>query len=109
MTAGLIVVLVFLMLLSGRIIFQKHDVQKEIARLEEKANEIEKKNTELSGLINYLNTDEYKERQAREKLNLKKEGEFVVALPKGSDDQNTTDGTQQQSNPQKWFNYFFRN
>jgi hypothetical protein len=54
-----------------------------------------------------LNTPEYQEKQAREQLNLKKQGEFVVGLPSG--DSSATDASQPKkvSNARLWFDYFF--
>lgn len=106
-TVILIGALGFVMLLSGRLIIQKQDVQKEIRTLESKADQIQKDNQDLSQLINYLNTNEYKERQAREQLNLKKEGEFVVAFPKESEGGDEDKLKENLPNSKKWFNYLF--
>ena len=87
---------------------QKKEVDNEIKSLEQKAEQIRKDNQELSQLINYLNTDEYKEKAAREKLNLKKEGEQVVALPKDSEfELSQQSNSEPVTNRQKWFDYFF--
>ncbi|MBI2607678.1 MAG: septum formation initiator family protein [Candidatus Doudnabacteria bacterium] len=100
--------LVLVMVGSARIFIQKYQVDSEIKKLEKEAEKINQKNLELSELIKYLDTPEYKERQAREQLNLKKEGEFVVALPVGrADEANEPAEPQTVSNPRKWFDYFF--
>lgn len=94
----------------GRVYLQKKQIDKEIAKLEEQADKIAKDTEELSYLVKYFNTPEYQERQAREKLNLKKEGEVVVGLP----DEGVIAGEESASNMRKdnvrhWFEYFFSN
>lgn len=87
---------------------QKRQVDSEISRLENQSNTLKKGNQQLSELIKYLDTEEYKEREAREKLNLKRPGEQVVVLPEDSSSgQVASIQTDNQPNPQKWFTYFF--
>lgn len=108
-TAVLLGMLGLVMLVSARLIIQKQEVDKEIAQLQAKADKINSQNQELSELIKYLNTPEYTDRQAREKLNLKKEGEHVVVLPKDSENDGTVAGANLDSRPnyKKWYDYFF--
>ncbi|HVY68202.1 MAG TPA: septum formation initiator family protein, partial [Patescibacteria group bacterium] len=68
-----------------------------------------KKNDELNQSLQYLNSPSFKERVAREQLNLKKEGETVYGFSEADSASSTalavpTDGL---SNPAKWWNYFF--
>lgn len=101
---GIILVLVGF----GRVSLQKYKIDKEIGKLQEQANKIQKDNEQLSHLIKYFNTEDYQEKQAREKFNLKKEGEFVVGLPEGStQDEDNILAESQLSNAKKWFSYFF--
>ncbi|EKE13972.1 MAG: hypothetical protein ACD_12C00726G0003, partial [uncultured bacterium] len=75
----------------------------------------EHRNQELNNLINYLQTDAYKEIQARKQLGLQKEGEVAISIqsdltkpeisPENSDDDNMTEI---KSNPRKWWDYFFQ-
>jgi len=108
-TVALSGVLIFVMVITARIFVQKRVVDREIAKLQDQMERVKKDNEQLSSLIQYLNTTEYQERQAREKLNLKKDGEFVVVLPQGST--SGTEATQTEatkaSNYERWFNYFF--
>jgi cell division protein FtsB len=101
--------LLLVMGVTAKLLVQKRAVDNEIALLQARATDIHKSNQELSELIKYLNTTEYTEREAREKLNLKKDGEIVVGLPsdKETDGQVAGTVTQNSPNPQKWFNYFF--
>ena len=110
-TVVLIGVLIVVMYGTAKIIVQKRSIDKEIAKLQAQMDKIKKDNNQLSSLIQYLNTPEYQEKSAREKLNLKKDGEFVVVLPPGQDSGASTE--QQPSAPkpnyQQWFDYFFSN
>ncbi len=101
--------LVLIMIVTARLLLQKREVDREIQKLQSQANEVQKSNQQLSELIKYLNTPEYAEKEAREKLNLRKEGEHVVVLPKDSDEQVAGANVADQSNPKLWFNYFFGN
>jgi len=94
----------------GRVYLQKRQIDIEIAKLEERADKVAKDNEELSYLVKYFNTPEYQERQAREKLNLKKEGEVVVGLPEEAQEQSTEVASSMSKNHAKeWFEYFFAN
>lgn len=109
-TATLLLVLVLgaVAFITFQLYMQKRQVDSEIARLREQSDNLSKDNGQLSELIKYLDTPEYKEREAREKLNLKKPGEEVVVLPEGSDQgQVASAQTETKSNPEKWFSYFF--
>lgn len=107
-TALLTLVLIFVMIITAKILVQKRVVDREIGKLQSQMERIKKDNEQLSSLIQYLNTPEYQEKEAREKLNLKKDGEFVVVLPQGdvaaASQQNNQTET---SNYKLWFNYFF--
>jgi len=93
----------------GRVYWQKRQIDLEIAKLQERADKISADNEELSYLVRYFNTPEYQERQAREKLNLKREGEFVVGLPDEIIDATAQGATTSSSkaNSKTWFNYLF--
>lgn len=103
-------VFVFVLIGFVRVYLQKRQIDQEIAKLQDQTNKIKKDNEQLSYLIKYYNTPQYQEKQAREKLNLKKDGEVVVGLPDStetaSQDQTTT-SLSKSSNAKAWFNYFF--
>ena len=104
----LVLALIFVLGITSKLMTKKRDVENEIKKLQEQSEKISQENADLALLINYLNTDTYKERQAREQLNLKKEGEYVIALPKQEESAGQGSQTSQLSNPKKWFNYFFQ-
>ena len=94
---------------GGRLFLQKYQISKEIKDLETRAEELNQKNTELAELVEFYGSEEFAQRQAREKLNLKKEGEYVVSFPQASEDGEVAGSKQDRSNPEKWFDYFFSN
>src|SRR5690348_12989443 len=73
--------LVLVCFIAVKILIQKHQIDSQIAKLQAQADKIKQDNDKISSLINYFNTQEYTEKQARQQLNLKKDGEDVVALP----------------------------
>ena len=96
--------------------YKKYQIQKEVETLRFEAEDLEKKNEKMRGLVEYFKTDNYSEKEAREKLNLKKEGEKVVVL-RSDDSPNkevrpgTEDLPRQEinmPNPIKWWDYFFK-
>ena len=103
------VVLLLIMIFTAKVLIEKYRIDKEISKLQAQIEKIKKNNEQLTSLVKYYNSPSYQEQQAREKLNLKKDGESVVALPQ----QDTRDASQQvqdqkQSNFKQWFDYFFQ-
>ena len=101
--------LFFVGFISIRILLQKHAVDTEIQKLQAEADKIHHENQQLSSLIKYMNTPQFEETQAREKLNLKKDGETVVVLPPDSQtDPSTLAAAKPVPNTKQWFDYFFK-
>jgi len=107
--------------------YRGYKIDKEIKDLKAKIASDEKSNQQISGMLDYLGSKEFLEKEAREKLNMKREGEEVViieplkdlatATPEiitKTDSQNNTTNVQQQektkedSNFVKWWKYFFK-
>ena len=88
---------------------QRRLVEREIAEVQEQISEYEGRNQELQQLINYLQSDQSLEDQARLNLNLKKPGEAVVIIEnkKNNTTQQTLDMETKASNLSKWWRYFF--
>ena len=105
------VILIFVMVLAARIVISKYQIDAQINKLEAEAAKVKKDNDQLSILNQYLKTPDYQDKAAREKLNLKKDGEVVVGLPNNDDASVSGSQTQAtaQSNFRQWFNYFFSN
>lgn len=97
--------------------YKKRQIQEEVGKLEDQVISLEQGNQKLKGLIEYFQTQNFSEKEAREKLNVKKEGEKVVIL-RSQEDQEKSSGEKREelsedtiliiSNPLKWWNYFIK-
>lgn len=98
--------------------YRRYQIQKEIEDLQTQVGKKERDNEKLKGMIQYFKTDDFQEKEAKEKLSVQKEGEKVL-LVKG--DQPTVDSSKPQelvetplpeqkdnrTNLRKWWDYFF--
>jgi len=108
----------------ARNLSKQYEVNQEIEQLEKEINRLDRKNKELKNLIDYLETDQFVDRQAREGLNFKKPGEEVVVikdqdklgsatgsagndLPQVYDLPEASSQPQKTTNPERWWRYFF--
>lgn len=101
-------------------LMRKHQVNQEIQIVKEEIEQLERRNNELSSLVEYLDTESFKEIQARQSLNLQKEGETAVAITEAqrAPDSESEDidkaleadreAQKKKSNIVKWWEYFFR-
>lgn len=94
-------------------------IESEIDALREEADRIGADNSFLKEQVEYLRSDHYKERLAKDKLNLRNPGEQVVVVqPSTKDDNNkneekedsgdSNDKEEDFSNFEKWLKYFFK-
>ncbi len=105
--------------------YRGRQIEKEIEDLRAQADKIRMENTTLQEKIAYFDSDEFREKIAKEKLNLKKEDEKVVEIRptvhsgqsdleieknQGSQlaDNSKAGSTQNLKNYQKWWRQFFR-
>lgn len=109
-----VAVLVFFSVSLAKEIIRRYEVNKDIQELEQEVSELENQNEELADLIQYLNTDSFKEKEARTKLGMAKAGEKVVVIPDEALVEEVTtetvdapDNVDELSNPERWFAYFF--
>lgn len=105
-----------------REIEKKKAVQAEIEALQREAEKISRENSDIAEKISYLESRDYKEREAKEKLNLQSPDETVVVITPNSRQEsrenvpeksvkNITEvdnNFEETSNPHKWWNYFFK-
>lgn len=104
----LIIALVFSVIQVGKELTSRYQINKEIASLNQELANTQLKKDNLQDLIDYLETDQYVEEQARIQLNLSKSGEKRIDLsfdPQPIDILSPKDGG---ANWQKWFDYFFK-
>ncbi len=88
-------------------------INKEINKLEEEANKFDQENKKLNKLVQYFSSDNFQEKEIKEKLNLVKEGEKVVFVQ--NDDRNLSEDIAEKkaeikikhANYYYWWRYFF--
>ena len=93
-------------------LIRKVEIREQITELETEISTLEQHNAELNDLMQYFNSSDFQDKEARKKLGLKEEGETVVIIPQDddralvaiSDEQEQVDD---RTNPQKWKAYFF--
>jgi cell division protein FtsB len=106
----ILILAIILLTVSGLELNQWHKrakIQKEIDALIAQQQELEQKNKDLATSLDLLNTKDYKEKIAREQLNLKKDGEIVVNFSQATQPEQSQSQASE-SNPQKWWQYFFQ-
>jgi cell division protein DivIC len=105
-----ILALLGLLVFLGNIKFKqwkdKQEIEKEKQNLLVQADLLQKKNTELSQSLQYLNSPSFKERVARQQLGLKKDGETIYSFGE-TQVLTSAENTPKESNTKKWWNYFF--
>ncbi len=108
--ALLLVVVITMGILEYKQWHKRHLIALEINNLATQQRELQQKNQDLEHSLSFLNTDAYKEKLARQQLNLKKDGEIVVNFPEpqGAPGEQISSPKQDRTNPQKWWQYFFR-
>ncbi|OGI29548.1 MAG: hypothetical protein A2288_01550 [Candidatus Moranbacteria bacterium RIFOXYA12_FULL_44_15] len=111
--------LIFIGISAGRQTLKKKEIKKEIEDLKKEAEKIEKDNLALEDKIAYLESRDYQEKEARDKLGLQKPEENLVIIKPGlsKKEENRKDISENQGrekepektfNPRKWWNYFFK-
>jgi len=107
-----VVLLVGLLVVLGRELLRRHDIREQLSSIQDEITMLESRNTELEGLIGYLETPSFQEREARVKLGLQEEGESVIIIPRNeqSDAPIVVQPVTEDETPtaQKWWEYFFR-
>lgn len=109
----LLLLLVLLIVFIGMAIIKEKKSQKTVKEnINSLASEIaglENKSLELTQMIKYLRSDEYVEREAREKLGMQKQGEKLVIVAENVNNPQVAGGHdgQDKKNWQLWLEYFF--
>jgi cell division protein FtsL len=94
---------------------QRLAVNSEVTDLQKQIKSLESSNNDLTALKKYLQSDQFAEKEARLDFNLKKQGENVAVIENSGagagqlNNSNFTDSgnDKKNSNPRKWWNYFF--
>jgi cell division protein FtsB len=113
LTLGL---LALLLIFLGRLKYQQYKnqqaIDREKQRLEQQISSLGKKNQDLSDSLSYLGSADFKERVARQQLNLKKDGEVVFGFSDNAAQAQSgalDSGQNAGPNYEKWIEYFFGN
>ncbi len=98
--------------------YKKRQMDQEIGALKAEIAKMDGKGQDLNQLLSYFNSESYLEREAKDKLNLKKEGENVVmvqgaAETVGENNSSVSVGAAvsapvEENNFIKWWNFFFK-
>lgn len=106
-----IATLAFLAVSAGvvNVAIRRAEIEREVQALRDDIKQSGQKNDELQRLIGYFSTPEFREREARLRLGLKKPGENVVVVPGLSDDNIMPASPEEATVPnwKRWYNYFF--
>lgn len=65
-------------------VYKQRQINNEIISLQKEIERLHQENQDLNKLISYIQTDSFKERQTKDKLNLIKEGEQLVLVKDSS-------------------------
>ena len=107
---AMLILAVFLGLQEFKQLSNQKKIETQKKALQEQADALTKKNEDLNESLQYLNSPNFKERVARQQLNLKKEGETVYSFADASLENSLPNSAQaKQGNITKWWNYFFAN
>ena len=99
----------YLLFVVGKTLYQSYQVRKEIDGMTVEMQTLRESNKKLQADILYYQSDSYKERIARERLGLQKPGEkVIVILPEQKQDVKEKDPYNKLTNPEKWWQFFFK-
>lgn len=116
---GAAAVFVFLGVAVGKEAWRSYQVNSDLRQLEKEISDLQQQNNQLGDLVTYLNSPEYQETAAKDKLGLKKPGERVVNLPdvqvadtagaEGAAGQAAGEDASEAAKPNvlKWWDYYF--
>ena len=115
-----VIALIYVSISLSREFQKKQQIQEEIRKLQEEAQKISQENSAIQEKIAYLESSDYQEKEAKEKLNLQKPDEKVVVVRPSLSEENRAAFSQTEQtmplpetpkipNPKKWWNYFFGN
>jgi cell division protein FtsB len=98
----------WLFFLVGKTLYENWRVNKEVVALQQTIEETEQANREMKARIKYYQSDDYKEKIARERFGLQKPGEEVVIIvPENKPAEVEEVKKDDRTNYQKWWDYFF--
>jgi len=112
----LLAVLLYITYRLSNQVYRQNQINTEIMKLQTEITNLNQENQDLNELIGYLQTDEFREKEAKDKLNLIKEGEQLVLVKEKEMqiEQMNRESAQKQAeivvnheNYYWWWHYFF--
>src|SRR4030042_2292817 len=119
----LIIVFIWSVIACVKITYKKKQMVKESEELQAEISKIQEENKQLAGIKDILTDPSFLEREAKRRLNLKREGEDVVIVPEGEINQvvkgaengeveqigenSANIEPKEETNLRKWWRYFF--
>lgn len=110
-------VLVYIGVSLGKETYRKRQIQKEIEGLQAEISALGRENGEMENMISYFSSQEFQEKELREKMNLQKSDEKMIVIRKDvvqpeKNEQDKTDNSRfapvdNSPNWQKWWKFFF--
>lgn len=107
--------MVYMLISTVQAIWQNYQIDKELSHLRAENADLKLRNKYLQNLIAYRQTDSFKDKEARDKLNYQKPGETVLIIPEDDIGRFTEGNIHDQdpsashplTNPEKWWKYIF--
>ncbi len=107
--AAMLALAVFLGIQEFKQLASQKKIEAQKQSLQEQADTFTKKNRDLNESLQYLNSPNFKERVARQQLNLKKDGETVYSFADASGSESVSNSSEtKDGNFKSWWNYFFK-
>jgi cell division protein FtsB len=104
-----LIAICYLLFVVGKTLYQSYQVHHDLELMAAEIADLKESNKKLEADILYYQSDSYKERIARERLGLQKPGEKVmVILPEQKQNIKEKDPYNKLSNPEKWWQFFFK-
>lgn len=101
-------IIFYMMFTAGRLAYRNYRLNLEEAELRHEISQLEVEIQDLKNKIVYYQSDSYKEKMLRAKLNLQKKGEKVVVItPEPKAEIVEEKQADKRTNPEKWWDYFF--
>jgi len=110
-----LVVMVSVLISLSNILYRDYQNNLRVKKLKDDIAGLGNDNSYMQELLDYVKTESYKEKKAKESLELKKPGEIVVVIPEQADERMLLGQEPEQkanyvdtlNNQQKWLYYFF--
>ncbi len=101
-------VVLYIIFSVGRLAYKNYQLNLEEANLKQDVAQLQVEIQQLKNQIVYFQSDSYKDKMIRSKLNMQKEGEKVVVIPESPKITEVSDKSKEKlNNPQRWMRYFF--